>query len=156
MLFVCLCCVPTLCIHTSIDICINAATPLLILGVHAQRGLRQLSCVSVRLSVRYSTSHFTSHESLHKRYQVFSVGYRSKLCGVFSETAGFGSYGVKHGRKIQLLIKTGLSRAGHLALCILKAQRMVCINSRMLYIYCLQHPVSGYPRGRPTAKFKIL
>ena len=36
--------------------------------------VRPLVC----LSVRSSTSHFTSHELLHKQYNTFSVGYRSK------------------------------------------------------------------------------
>ena len=72
--------------------------------------------VCVCQSVCYSTSHFTSNESLHEQYHVFSVGCRANICGVFSKTAAFKSYGVKHVRKANMLIRTGLPQAGPLGL----------------------------------------
>ena len=63
-------------------------------------------CACACVSFCYPTSHFTSHESLHKQYQVFSIGYRSKR--VFSETAVFESCGVNTSEKAYMLIRTGL------------------------------------------------
>ena len=43
----------------------------------------------------------------------------------FSETAAFGSYGVNTSEKANMPIRTGLPRAGLLALCIFKAQKAI-------------------------------
>ena len=51
---------------------------LLILGAHAQRGLRWLSCLSVIHSVCYARTHFSSHRSRQKQAHIPSDGRRSE------------------------------------------------------------------------------
>ena len=104
-------------------------------GAHAQRRLRKLSCVPVSQSVpRHLTSRPINCSTNNTTYSASNKGRKTN--GVFSETAAFGSYGVKHERKIQLLIRTGLPRAGPLALCILKAQEVT-----MKSVYRLPHAI---------------
>ena len=54
--------------------------------------------VCVCLSVHYSTSHFNCSTN-NTTYSASGIG--RKICRVFSETAAFGSYGMKHERKSQ-------------------------------------------------------
>ena len=84
----------------------------LTLGAHAQRGLLYWSCVClchVSLCVC-----LLSHISLLERLFVLKILSRTqramyvKIFVGFSETAPFKSYGVKHKRKRQLLIRSGL------------------------------------------------
>ena len=75
--------------------------------------------------------------ALHKQYH-YSVSDKGRnICQfVFSETAAFGSYGMKHEGKRQLLMRTGLPRVGPLARCILKAQEVTAKG-----VYRLLHAI---------------
>ena len=134
--FVCLCCVPTLCLHTSVDICINAGSysPSSIINPRRACAARVAVvvvcvCQSAGLSVCVSPLLDISLHRFTNNTTYSASGIGQKVCGVFSATAGFESYGVK--QRIALSKQTLSSRtskcakseprAGPLALCILKA-----------------------------------
>ena len=80
-------------------------------------------CVSVK-------SHLTSGASVRPENTVaYSAGNGGqKLCGVFFETAPLKSYGVKHKRKSQLLIRSSLPR----------------LTRDQVFLFDVQRSTSGY------------
>ena len=104
--------------------CSSVSTSLLIYYTYT---LLLFNCPELHTSFSFFVllSQFTSNQTLHKRYHYLASDKGRNICRVvFSETAAFGSYGVKHELKRQLLMRTGLPRVGPLARCILKAQEV--------------------------------
>ena len=89
-------------------------------------------CVCAVMSVRYSTSHFQGPSIGPQTIPrgVFINVEIIIICGVFSETAAFWSYGLKN-----RLTSSGSVCSVYLEGTRIKSQRRACINSRMLSLY---------------------
>ena len=106
----------------------------------------QLSCKPRAISQSASnlTSPAINRSTNNTTYSTSNKG--QNMCRVFSETAVFGSYCMKHERKSQYANRTGLPRAGPLVLCILKTQEVTTKG-----VYRLPHTICCCMSDSPRA-----